>query len=58
MGGKLDGWVKVHGVYESGHKSKSVLTYGRYVKEKVLEGTDKRKRAGGCVRKRCFRMNN
>lgn len=54
----MDGWVKVHGVYESGGKSHSMLTYDRYAKEKVLERTDKRKYAGGCVRKRFFRMNN
>lgn len=54
----MDGWVKVHGVYESGAKSQSRLTYSRYAKEKVSEETGEEKVYGECVRKRFFRMRN
>lgn len=49
---KIDEWVRFHGVY-----AWHLLTYGSMLRQRVLEGTDKRKCAGRYGWKRFFRMS-
>lgn len=54
---KGDEWVRSHGVYELGYKSRCVLTYSSMSRQKVPEGTGKRECVGGYALERFFRMS-